>query len=265
MELPRAWQRPDPLRGLDRIPWDELSDGRGSAEGLDALLRALVAPEYDARERALAELTGRLLTDDTVSEASTYAVPFLVELGASYKVAAHVRDRVIFLLAAMALADKGFTEDGKRTRRRWNSVGRELPRTAPDWITQTRHAVATGAPRIFEALAQENAACVVALVCSVADKCPSYVDGLMQEAANECDDNMLREAAEVALHLLRKQETPDLLLLGIAQGHPKVLKDYETTARPANQPHEVTVAKIGYRFALIAAYGDDEGESSFTR
>lgn len=226
------------------------------------MLRALVASARDERERALVSLSDRLLTDDTVSEASAYAVPFLVELGASYKVAAHVRDRVIFLLAAMALAGKGFTEEGKRTRRRWNSAGRELPRTAPDWITQTRHAVAVGSPKIFEALAQERVGCVVALACAVADRCPEYVEALMSDIANECDptDTMLREAADIAMHLLQKQDTPDLLVRGLAQGHPDVLREYETNARPAHQPREVTVAQIGYRFALISAYGDEDLE-----
>jgi hypothetical protein len=260
MELPRAWQRPDPLRGLDRIPWDELSDGLGSAEGVGTLLRALVSPARDERDRALVSLSNRLLTDDTVSEASAYAVPFLVELGASYKVAAHVRDRVIFLLAALALASKGFTEDGKRTRRRWNSAGRELPRTAPDWLAQTRHAVAVGAPKIFEALAQERVACVVALACAVADRCPEYVQGLMSDVANYCDreDVLLREASEIAMHLLWKQDVDEFFVRGLAEGHPRVLRDYETTPRPAHQPREVTLAQIGYRFALISAYGDDE-------
>ena len=102
MELPRAWQRPDPLRGLDRISWVEVYDGRGGAGRVPRLLRSLMDSSADVRLDALSSLADRLLTDDTVSEASFCAVPYLVELGASYKVAADVRDRVIFLLAAMA-------------------------------------------------------------------------------------------------------------------------------------------------------------------
>lgn len=246
MELPRAWQRPEPLRGLDRISWVEVYDGRGGAGRLPRLLRSLLDPAADVRLDAFRQLADRLLTDDTVSEASFCAVPFLIEVGASYKVAADVRDRVIFLLAALALAGKGFTEDGRRTHRRWNALGRELPRTAPDWLTQTRHAVAQGAPKIFEALASERVGCLVALACAVPDKLPKFVTGLMEDMLDD-DEEMLADAAEIALSLLKRE------LLGVDR--PKVLG--EGLVRPAHQPREVSAALMGYRFALIAAYGDE--------
>ncbi|MFS8100862.1 hypothetical protein LFM09_27415 [Lentzea alba] len=249
MELPRAWQRPDPLRGLDRISWVEVYDGRGGAGRVPRLLRSLMDPARDVRLDALSSLAERLLTDDTVSEASFCAVPYLVELGASYKVAADVRDRVIFLLAAMALAGKGFTEDGRRTHRRWNALGRELPRTAPDWLTQTRHAVSQGAPKIFEALASERVACLVALACAVPEKLPSFVSGLMTDMIDLPGEEMLADAAEIAVALLKR--SPEL----VGVDRPKVLG--EGLVRPAHQPREVAAALMGYRFALISAYGDE--------
>ena len=251
MELPRAWQRPDPLRGLDRISWVEVYDGRGGAGRVPRLLRSLMDPSADVRLDAVRSLADRLLTDDTVSEASFCAVPFLVEVGASYKVAGDVRDRVIFLLAAMALAGKGFTEEGRRTHRRWNALGRELPRTAPDWLTQTRHAVAQGAPKIFEALASERVACLVALACAVPERLPSFVVGLMQDMVELPGEDMLADAAEIAVALLKR--SPELL--GVDLPRPKVLG--EGLVRPAHQPREVAAALMGYRFALISAYGDE--------
>jgi hypothetical protein len=249
MELPRAWQRPDPLRGLDRISWVEVYDGRGGAGRVPRLLRSLMDPSADVRLDAFSSLADRLLTDDTVSEASFCAVPYLVELGASYKVTGDVRDRVIFLLAAMALAGKGFTEDGRRTHRRWNALGRELPRTAPDWLTQTRHAVAQGAPKIFEALASERVACLVALACAVPEKLPSFVSGLMNDMVDLPGEDKLADAAEIAVALLKR--SPEL----VGVDRPKVLG--EGLVRPAHQPREVAAALTGYRFALISAYGDE--------
>ncbi|GGM99423.1 hypothetical protein GCM10011609_42160 [Lentzea pudingi] len=249
MELPRAWQRPDPLRGLDRISWAEVYDGRGGAGRVPRLLRSLMDPGEDVRQDALSQLAERVLTDDTVSEASFCVVPFLVELGASYKVAGDVRDRVIFLLAAMALAGKGFTEEGRRTHRRWNALGRELPRTAPDWLTQTRHAVSQGAPKIFEALASERVACLVALACAVPEKLPSFVGGLMNDMVELPGEEMLADAAEIAVALLK--DSPELLGVDL----PKVLG--EGLVRPVHQPREVAAALMGYRFALISAYGDE--------
>jgi hypothetical protein len=249
MELPRAWQRPDPLRGLDRISWTEVYDGRGGAGRVPHLLRSLMDPSEDVRQNALSSLADRLLTEDTVSEASFCTVPFLVELGASYKVAGDVRDRVIFLLAAMALAGKGFTEDGRRTHRRWNALGRELPRTAPDWLTQTRHAVAQGAPKIFEALASERVACLVALACAVPEKLPAFVHGLITDMVDLPGEEMLADAAEIGVALLKG--SPELL--GVDQ--PKVLG--EGLVRPVHQPPEVAAALMGYQFALVSAYGDE--------
>ncbi|MFC3899074.1 hypothetical protein ACFOWZ_47065 [Lentzea rhizosphaerae] len=249
MELPRAWQRPDPLRGLDRISWVEVYDGRGGAGRVPRLLRSLMDPSADVRLDAFSSLADRLLTEDTVSEASFCAVPYLVELGASYKVTGDVRDRVIFLLAAMALAGKGFTEDGRRTHRRWNALGRELPRTAPDWLTQTRHAVAQGAPKIFEALASERVACLVALACAVPEKLPSFVSGLMNDMVDLPGEDMLADAAEIAVALLKR--SPEL----VGVDRPKVLG--EGLVRPAHQPREVAAALMGYRFALVSAYGDE--------
>ncbi|NUT48095.1 MAG: hypothetical protein HOV94_12410, partial [Saccharothrix sp.] len=171
MELPPAWQRPDPLRGLEDVPWSVLARGAG----VDDLMRRAVHGERAAREAACAALADRLLTEDTVCEASVWAVPFLAEMGASYRVPADSRDRVIFLLAAMALAGAGFTDDGRRTRRRWNAVGRELPRRPPDWITRTRHEVARCAAGVFEALAGAEVACSMALAVAVPEVVPGHV------------------------------------------------------------------------------------------
>lgn len=262
MDMPPAWQRPDPLRGLEDVPWAELSDGRGPARGIDESLRRVVDDDRAVRDAALAELADRLLTDDTVSEASAWAVPFLVELGASYKVPADARDRVIFLLAALALASRGLTEDGKHTRRRWNALGRELPRLAPDWITQTRYAVAKGAPKVFDSLAQlgqDEVACVVALAIAVPEVVPAHtawvIYGMDEEDGRFSE--LLVEATSVADHLIKGFDSGPYVLLGTAEGHPDVLRDLKNGRYPPNQPGDVTMALIGYRFAFLAAYGEE--------
>ena len=66
MELPPAWQRPDPLRGLEDLPWSVLAHGAG----VDDLLRRAVHGERVTREVACQALADRLLVDDTVSEAT---------------------------------------------------------------------------------------------------------------------------------------------------------------------------------------------------
>ena len=258
MELPPAWQRPDPLRGLEAVPWNDLSDGRGSARGIDELLRGVVDEDLSLRAASLASLVDRLLPEDTVSEASAFAVPFLAELGANYKVAPDVRDRLIFLLAALGLAGCGFTDDGKRTWRRWNAVGRELPRLSPDWITQTRYAVAKAAPKVFESLANAEVACVVALATAVPEAVPTrtaHVVWDMAHGSNHRSSAVLVDAAAVAHHLVQGRDSDHWALLGTAQDYPDLLRAYEDDDYPAHQPGAVTMALMGYRLAFRAAYG----------
>ncbi|MEU4801290.1 hypothetical protein [Actinosynnema sp. NPDC023587] len=248
MELPLAWQRPDPLRGLAKTPWAELARGAG----VDDLLRRTAKGDQEA----CGELERRLLDDDTVSEASVHAVPFLVELGANYKVPGASRDRVIFLLAAMALAGAGFTADGRRTRRRWNPLRRELPRVAPDWITHVRYAVAKGAPKVFDALGGAEVACSMALAIAVPEVAPKHVVDVAQGIAfGGSRPPALVEAACVALHLLLDEDTDDAWAHAIAQGDPDLLRAYENGDFPAHQPAAVTAQLMGYHYAFQAAYG----------
>ncbi|MGM1061089.1 hypothetical protein [Saccharothrix sp. Mg75] len=256
MELPPAWQRPDPLRGLEDVPWSVLSHGTG----VDELLRNAADGERAVREAACRELVERLLVEDTVSEASAWAVPFLVEMGASYRVPATSRDRVIFLLAALALASAGFTDDGKRTRRRWNASGRELPRLPPDWITQTRYEVAKGAPKVFETLGGAEVACSMALAIAVPEVVPAHVVEVAEAiASDDRSPRLLAQAARVARHVVSGEPVTPLLLRTTAQGHMELLRAYRTKSYPPNQPFEVTLQLMGYRYAFLAAYGDQEG------
>ena len=53
--------------------------------------------------------------------------------------------------------------------------------------------------------------------------------------------------------MTRLKRSPELL--GVDLPRPKVLG--EGLVRPAHQPREVAAALMGYRFALISAYGDE--------
>ncbi|PSL55543.1 hypothetical protein B0I31_105509 [Saccharothrix carnea] len=241
------------------MPWSVLAHGAGVEE----LMRRVVHGERVTREVACQGLADRLLVDDTVSEASAWAVPFLVEVGASYRVPADSRDRVIFLLAAMALASAGFTDDGKRTRRRWNALGRELPRRPPDWITQTRYEVAKGAPKVFEALAGAEVACSMALAIAVPEVVPQHVVAVAEDLSSaDRSPRLLALAARVALHLVCGTPVTPALLRATAQCNTELLRAYRANAYPPNQPPDVTLQLMGYRYAYLAAYeGTAYGDS----
>lgn len=68
------------LAGLDAIQWNELRHAYGAATDVPDLLRALVSTSREARSEALFELFGNIWHQGTVYEATSHAVPFLIEI-----------------------------------------------------------------------------------------------------------------------------------------------------------------------------------------
>src|SRR5262249_48116429 len=70
------------LEALDGVPWAALSHAYGSAEDVPDLIRSIAFGDREAREAAWYELYGNLWHQGTVYEASSRAVPFLLEIAA---------------------------------------------------------------------------------------------------------------------------------------------------------------------------------------
>jgi hypothetical protein len=87
------------LDRLDDVPWKSLHHAYGSAEDVPELLRDLARSD-GRQEKALYALFGNILHQGTVYEASSHAVPFLVELAAEPTIAR--RDEILGLLGALA-------------------------------------------------------------------------------------------------------------------------------------------------------------------
>jgi len=64
------------LEGLDAVPWDQLTHASGTAKAVPDQLRRLAKGDADA----LHELFGSIWHQGTVYEATSHAVPFLVEI-----------------------------------------------------------------------------------------------------------------------------------------------------------------------------------------
>jgi HEAT repeat protein len=64
------------LNGLEEIPWDRLGHAYGQASDVPGLLRELA----EGNDKALNALFGNIWHQGTVYEATSYAVPFLIEL-----------------------------------------------------------------------------------------------------------------------------------------------------------------------------------------
>ena len=90
------------LEGLEDVPWRNLHHAYGEASDVPALIRGLVSPEADVREKALWELYGNIWHQHTVYEATSHAVPFLVEIAVSPDVPDDTRAGVLQLVADIA-------------------------------------------------------------------------------------------------------------------------------------------------------------------
>lgn len=91
------------MEDLDSIPWKQLTHAYGSAEDVPEQLRALktASPDIRGDESPLWELFGNIYHQGTVYEATSYAVPFLLELAADRE----TPDRIGILELLASIAD----------------------------------------------------------------------------------------------------------------------------------------------------------------
>ncbi|HEX2913280.1 MAG TPA: hypothetical protein VH186_20930 [Chloroflexia bacterium] len=88
------------LENLDKIDWSKLLHAYGPASDVPGLLRELTSAEEEVRDAAYGELYSNIWHQGTVYEASSYAVPFLIELLEQPEV--REKERVLGLLEAIA-------------------------------------------------------------------------------------------------------------------------------------------------------------------
>jgi hypothetical protein len=94
------------LEGLDKINWRKLHHAYGNARDVPGLIRALLSPDAEVREKAFYELYGNIFHQGTRYEATPYAVPFFFELLTSPETPD--RADIVYYLVALAL---GYEEE----------------------------------------------------------------------------------------------------------------------------------------------------------
>ena len=87
------------LEGLDGIDWNRLTHAYGSAEDVPQMIRSLLSDDATERENALFDAWGNIWHQGTVYEATSVAVPFLLEV---VKEARSDRPGLLELLHAIA-------------------------------------------------------------------------------------------------------------------------------------------------------------------
>jgi HEAT repeat protein len=89
------------LDTLDDVPWAELTHAYGSAADVPDTIRGLTSPDGEVRKSSRLRLWSSIFHQGTRWEASSYAVPFLVELAADASVAD--RQEILDLLVHLAV------------------------------------------------------------------------------------------------------------------------------------------------------------------
>jgi hypothetical protein len=217
------------LDGLDSIPWSRLTHAYGAADDVPDLIRALRTADPEARgeESPLWHLFGNIWHQGTVYEATSYAVPFLIELAASADTPNRVG--ILFLLASIATGSSycAVHDDAHQQDLHAARLATEL-----EWVGRAHHAVAAGSDT-FTALTHETgpvrlaAAHVLALLPEYA----SSVAALLRE--------LLRAEGEAA------KRGGILLLLGHTRdGSPETCRVLEEALRAGGAPerHAATLA-----------------------
>lgn len=212
--------------GLNEIPWHELSHAYGDADDVPELLRALHAappdPEPDADP--LCDLNGNILHQGTIYEATSYAVPFLIEIVADPN--CHHRAGTLLLLAGIA-EGSAFSYDHERDAYQAVEEGRDVyfrivENAEEDWHMRI---LAAGLLTWFQTDQQRVGALLRLLVTQAEDpheqsalllllghlgEKHSETITLLLNVAQE-DDAAQRSCAVAAIHLLKVTPLPDVI------------------------------------------------------
>jgi hypothetical protein len=147
------------LEGLDRIDWGSLGHAYGPATDVPGQLRALASADKKTRDDALYELFGNIWHQGTVYEASSPAVPFLIELLREPSIEDKVG--ILNLLECLATGssyldvhEPGEKEDVRRgcgDPDFEEALSRELR-----WVEETHNAVEAGIPVYLKLLGHDD-------------------------------------------------------------------------------------------------------------
>ncbi|HEU5384106.1 MAG TPA: HEAT repeat domain-containing protein [Ktedonobacteraceae bacterium] len=144
------------LEQLSSINWRDLSHAYGSAEDVPQLLRDLASPDEQICGRARGTLYTNIYHQGTVYQASSYAVPFLLELLREETVPE--REELLVLLAHLAQGNTYhrqhwhfYTEERKQDP----TIHKELEEGI-FWVEKTYEAVSAGLPLYFSLLEDPN-------------------------------------------------------------------------------------------------------------
>jgi len=164
------------LENLDKIPWDTLEHAYGEAKDVPGLIRKLASKDIKEREDALWYLYGNIWHQGTVYEATSYAVPFLIEL---LENPVPDKDKILVYLSNLAFGHSYLDVhgsmsfyDGKRDKEEFKKQLME----EQEWVIKSHEAVLKGCPVYRKLLCDEEPSVRAA---------SAYILGIFPERAEE--------------------------------------------------------------------------------
>jgi hypothetical protein len=128
------------LETLDDIDWSKIHHAYGPASDVPAQIRALGFGDEQQQKKALWELHGNIWHQHTVYEATSFAVPFLIEL-----VRNQVAQEEILSLIALIASGTSYLAVHRRLLPEWTSEEEEQQRRELQWVNAAKAAVAVHA------------------------------------------------------------------------------------------------------------------------
>jgi hypothetical protein len=166
----------DCFDGLDSIDWKSLTHAYGSAADIPKLLRATITDDFDQFGKAYSDLVNAINHQGTVYQATSYAVPFLINLincqngyekrpeAPSYKAL------ILYVLHNMAAG-------GSPWRQRIHSP--ESRTIFDSWVTEARVAVCKGTP-VYQPLLNDPDPEIRLVVSEILSSCAQEMEDAAQ-------------------------------------------------------------------------------------
>jgi hypothetical protein len=141
------------LEKLDKIDWSKLHHAYGPATDVPGQLRALALGDEQQRKRALYELHGNIWHQHTVYEATSFAVPFLVELVQN----GIAEEDVLGLIALIAAGNSYLDVHESLLQRALTADDQRQLRSELSWVNAAKKAIAHHAPFFIALMASSGA------------------------------------------------------------------------------------------------------------
>jgi hypothetical protein len=145
------------LETLEEIPWRDLNHAYGPAVDVPDLIRAVAFGDGEARARAWNELYGNLWHQGTVYEASSHAIPFLLEIAAK-DTAPDLHDVIVYL-TCLARGSSCLDVHQHLIYRSADAIPAEVEERLAqelEWVRQAREEARKGLPRYLSLLDHDD-------------------------------------------------------------------------------------------------------------